>query len=119
MPACTGCWRLLEQEVMVAMALAGARSLAELNRSFLHFGAPPVTAPHVHSAFPLLFRTPESYRSPCHCEFHTGFSADPPWMKPRSCPIVMAGEGRPSTSCEARRKKDVDGGAKPRHDDGQ
>jgi hypothetical protein len=45
---------------MVAMALAGARSLAELNRSFLHFGAPPVTAPHVHSAFPLLFRTPES-----------------------------------------------------------
>src|SRR6185312_7559996 len=51
---------ILEQEVMVAMALAGARSLAELNRSFLHFGAPPVTAPHVHSAFPLLFRTPEA-----------------------------------------------------------
>jgi glycolate oxidase len=51
---------ILEQEVMVAMALSGARSLAELNRSFLHFGVPPVTAPHVHSAFPLLFRTPES-----------------------------------------------------------
>ena len=51
---------ILEQEVMVAMALAGARSLAELNRSFLHFGAPPVTTPHVHSAFPLLFRTPEA-----------------------------------------------------------
>ena len=50
---------ILEQEVMVAMALSGARSLAELNRSFLHFGVPPVTAPHVHSAFPLLFRTPE------------------------------------------------------------
>jgi isopentenyl diphosphate isomerase/L-lactate dehydrogenase-like FMN-dependent dehydrogenase len=51
---------ILEQEVMVAMALAGARSLAELNRSFLHFGAPPVVAPHVHSAFPLLFRAPEA-----------------------------------------------------------
>jgi hypothetical protein len=33
-------------------------------------------------------------------------------------PIVMAGEGRPSTSCDARTKEDVDGGAKPRHDDG-
>ncbi len=51
---------ILEQEVMVAMALAGARSLAELNRSFLHFGVAPVTAPHVHSAVPLLVRTPES-----------------------------------------------------------
>jgi hypothetical protein len=45
---------------MVAMALSGARSLSELNRSFLHFGVPPVTAPHVHSAFPLLFSTPET-----------------------------------------------------------
>ena len=53
---------LLEQEVMVAMALAGARSLSELNRSFLHLGAPPVAQPHVHSAFPLLFPTPESPR---------------------------------------------------------
>ena len=44
------------------MALAGARSLAELNRSLLHFGAPSVTAPHVHSAFPLLFPTPEAPR---------------------------------------------------------
>ena len=32
--------------------------------------------------------------------------------------IVMAGEGRPSTSCDARATEDVDGGAKPRHDDG-
>ena len=30
----------------------------------------------------------------------------------------MAGEGRPSTSCDARAKEDVDGGAKPRHDGG-
>ena len=29
----------------------------------------------------------------------------------------MAGGGRPSTSCDARAKEDVDGGAKPRHDD--
>jgi isopentenyl diphosphate isomerase/L-lactate dehydrogenase-like FMN-dependent dehydrogenase len=46
---------LLEEEIGIALALSGARSLAELNRSFLHFNAPPVTAPHVHSAFPLLF----------------------------------------------------------------
>ena len=41
------------------MALGGARSLGELNPSFLHMGAPSVAAPHVHSAFPLLFTTPE------------------------------------------------------------
>jgi glycolate oxidase len=51
--------RLLEHELGVAMALSGARSLAELNRSFLHLGAPPVFAPHVHSAFPLLGPTGE------------------------------------------------------------
>jgi glycolate oxidase len=50
---------LLEHELGVALALSGARSLGELNPSFLHLGAPPVGAPHVHSAFPLLFTTPE------------------------------------------------------------
>ncbi|MGH7042997.1 MAG: alpha-hydroxy acid oxidase [Acetobacteraceae bacterium] len=50
---------LLEQEVAVAMALLGATTLAELGRAYLHRGAPSVTAPHVHSAFPLLFPTPE------------------------------------------------------------
>ncbi|MGH7153000.1 MAG: alpha-hydroxy acid oxidase, partial [Acetobacteraceae bacterium] len=50
---------LLEQETTVAMALLGATRLADLNRSCLHLGAPPVSQPHVHSAFPLLFRTPE------------------------------------------------------------
>ena len=50
---------LLEHEIGVAMALAGARSLGELNRSFLHRGAPPVFSPHVHSAFPLLAPTGE------------------------------------------------------------
>ena len=54
--------QLLEEEIGIALALAGARSLAELNRSYLHFGAPLVTQPHVHSAFPLLFPTPEAPR---------------------------------------------------------
>ena len=51
---------LLEQEMAVAMALLGATKLAELNRSCLHLGAPVVAQPHVHSAFPLLFQTPET-----------------------------------------------------------
>jgi isopentenyl diphosphate isomerase/L-lactate dehydrogenase-like FMN-dependent dehydrogenase len=51
---------LLEQEVAVAMALLGATNLAQLDRSFLHLGAPTVAQPHVHSAFPLLFRTAEA-----------------------------------------------------------
>ncbi len=50
---------LLEQETAVAMALLGVTKLADLNREYLHRGAPSVTAPHVHSAFPLLFHTPE------------------------------------------------------------
>ena len=50
---------LLEHEIGVALALSGARSLAELNPGFLHMGAPAVFPPHVHSAFPLLFPTPE------------------------------------------------------------
>jgi glycolate oxidase len=54
--------QLLEEEIAIALALSGARSLAELNRSHLHFGAPLVTQPHVHSAFPLLFPTPEAPR---------------------------------------------------------
>jgi glycolate oxidase len=53
---------ILEQEIAVTMALLGATSLAELNRSFLHFGAPVVTQPHVHSAFPLLYPFAEAPR---------------------------------------------------------
>ncbi|MDQ2801513.1 MAG: alpha-hydroxy-acid oxidizing protein [Pseudomonadota bacterium] len=52
--------QILEQEVTVAMALLGVTKLAELDRSYVHPGAPAVTAPHVMSAFPLLFPTPES-----------------------------------------------------------
>ena len=50
---------LLEHELGVAMALAGARSLNELNPAYVHRNAPIVTHPHAHSAFPLLFPTPE------------------------------------------------------------
>ena len=44
MPACTGCWNPGAGGRRWRWRLPGARSLAELNRSFLHFGAPPVTA---------------------------------------------------------------------------
>ena len=42
-------------------------------------------------------------------------------LSPSSWPAKHApakAGGRPSTSCDARTKEDVDGGAKPRHDDG-
>jgi len=52
---------LLEHEAGVAMALAGARSLAELHPGFIHRNAPLVADPHAHSAFPLL-QTPLEYR---------------------------------------------------------
>jgi isopentenyl diphosphate isomerase/L-lactate dehydrogenase-like FMN-dependent dehydrogenase len=53
---------LLEQEISVAMALLGVTALHQLDRSYLHLGAPVVAVPHVHSGFPLLFPTPEAPR---------------------------------------------------------
>ena len=50
---------LLEHEVGVAMALSGARTLNELNPSFVFRDAPIVAQPHQHSAFQLLQETPE------------------------------------------------------------
>ena len=50
---------LLEHEIGVAMALSGARTLNELNPSFIFRNAPIVARPHQHSAFPLLQETPE------------------------------------------------------------
>jgi glycolate oxidase len=44
---------LLEDEIRIALGLLGASSLAALDPSYLH-PAPPVTRPHVTSAFPLL-----------------------------------------------------------------
>ena len=51
---------LLETETAIAMALLGETSFSDINGTHIHRGAPAVTAPHVHSAFPLLFPTPES-----------------------------------------------------------
>jgi isopentenyl diphosphate isomerase/L-lactate dehydrogenase-like FMN-dependent dehydrogenase len=44
---------ILEDEVMRCLGLVGVTKFADLDRSYLH-AAPPVTAPHVLSAFPLL-----------------------------------------------------------------
>ena len=51
-----GCVRMLElmeDEIRVALALLGVDRLAALDPSYVH-SAPPVTLPHVFSAFPLL-----------------------------------------------------------------
>jgi glycolate oxidase len=44
---------LLETELRVSMGLLGVDSFATLDKSYLH-PVPPVYAPHVHSAFPLI-----------------------------------------------------------------
>jgi glycolate oxidase len=44
---------LLEDEVLRCLGLVGVTTFTELDRAYLH-PAPPVTAPHVLSAFPLL-----------------------------------------------------------------
>jgi glycolate oxidase len=44
---------ILEDEVLRCLGLVGVTKLAELDRSYLA-AAPPVTTPHVLSAFPLL-----------------------------------------------------------------
>ena len=51
---------LLELETAIAMALLGVTKLSGLTPDHLFRGGPSVVAPHVHSAFPLLFATPES-----------------------------------------------------------
>jgi isopentenyl diphosphate isomerase/L-lactate dehydrogenase-like FMN-dependent dehydrogenase len=51
-----GCVRmleLLEDEIRIALALLGVDRLSALDASYVH-AAPPVTLPHVFSAFPLL-----------------------------------------------------------------
>lgn len=45
---------ILENEVVSAMGLTGVTAWDQLDKSYLHFGAPSVADPHVHSAFPLL-----------------------------------------------------------------
>ncbi|MEO0672456.1 MAG: alpha-hydroxy acid oxidase [Pseudomonadota bacterium] len=45
---------ILEDEIINDLGLAGVTRFDQLDQSYLHFGAPLVTQPHVHSAFPLL-----------------------------------------------------------------
>ena len=52
---------ILENEVISAMGLAGVASWSQLDRSYLHMGAPLVADPRVHSAFPLLNLDDEGY----------------------------------------------------------
>ncbi len=52
---------ILEEEVHAALGLAGATSFKALDKSYLHFGAPRVEEPTVHSAFPLLNLDDEGY----------------------------------------------------------
>jgi len=51
---------LLEAEIVTSLGLLGVARLAALDRSYLH-PALPVTAPHVHGAFPLLNLADEGY----------------------------------------------------------
>ena len=52
---------ILEDEVQRSLGLLGVNTFADLNRSYLHAGAPVVTVPHVLSAFPLLTVDPWRY----------------------------------------------------------
>ncbi|MGH6814946.1 MAG: alpha-hydroxy acid oxidase [Hyphomicrobiaceae bacterium] len=52
---------ILEQEAKAALGLIGVTQFGALDRSCLHFGAPIVADPHVHSAFPLLDLDDEGY----------------------------------------------------------
>jgi isopentenyl diphosphate isomerase/L-lactate dehydrogenase-like FMN-dependent dehydrogenase len=52
---------ILENEVISSLGLLGVTSFKQLDRSYLHFGAPVVTDPHVHSAYPLLNLTDPGY----------------------------------------------------------
>jgi isopentenyl diphosphate isomerase/L-lactate dehydrogenase-like FMN-dependent dehydrogenase len=51
---------LLEDEVQTCLGLLGATSFAAVHRNQL-VAAPPVTAPHVHAAFPLLAELEKGY----------------------------------------------------------
>jgi len=45
---------LIEDEMRICMGLLGVDRLSELDRSYVHVGAPPVNPAHVHSALPLI-----------------------------------------------------------------
>jgi len=52
-PGCVRMLELMEDEIRIALALLGVDRLSALNPSYVH-PAPPVTLPHIFSAFPLL-----------------------------------------------------------------
>jgi isopentenyl diphosphate isomerase/L-lactate dehydrogenase-like FMN-dependent dehydrogenase len=52
---------ILEDEVQRSLGLLGVNTFADLNKSYLHTGAPVVTVPSVFSAFPLLTIDPWRY----------------------------------------------------------
>lgn len=60
-PALQRTLELLEAEIKLCMGLLGVRNFGELDRSYLHMGAPMVTMPHVASCFPLLPWEEERY----------------------------------------------------------
>ena len=45
---------ILESEVISSLGLLGVTAFSQLDKSYLHFNAPIVADPRVHSAFPLL-----------------------------------------------------------------
>lgn len=53
-PGVVRMFEILENEVQSAMGLVGVTRYEQLDKSYLHMGAPMVADPHVHSAFPLL-----------------------------------------------------------------
>ena len=59
-PAIVRMLELLEDEIVRCLSLLGVTSFAEVDRSYLT-PAPPVTVPHVFSAFPLLEIEPYRY----------------------------------------------------------
>jgi len=52
---------LVEAEVKVCLGLCGLTSFSQIDRSYLHMGAPMVALPHVASAFPLMPWEDERY----------------------------------------------------------
>lgn len=60
-PALHRTLELLEAEIKLCMGLIGVRNFGELDRSYLHMGAPMVAMPHVASCFPLLPWEEERY----------------------------------------------------------
>jgi isopentenyl diphosphate isomerase/L-lactate dehydrogenase-like FMN-dependent dehydrogenase len=53
-PGAVRAMELVESEIRICLGLLGVTRYSELTPAHLHLGVPPVTVPHVFSAFPLL-----------------------------------------------------------------